>query len=239
MNIKYHEEGRAWFEENYENAKIVGNRWFVGCMASLFTSVLLSVCLIVLLPLKSLVPLIIHQNSVTGEVWVTHPKTPFVPENDAEVQSDIVRYMTARESYTAADLNQRFQLVTLLSANDIARTYANEQSNANPKAPVTVLGAEGTRTLHIEDIVFLDKSGLQELRHFKGKSQNLAKIDFITTTTEKSGHKINQAWVATLAWEYKGLPNNQVEAWENWNGFTVTTYRVDPRNLQSTDSNHS
>lgn len=237
MNLKQNEAGRAWFEENYEHSKIMENRWFVGCIAALFSCILLSLCLIFLFPLKSLVPLIIHQNSITGEVWVTHPQTPFVPENDAQAQSDIVRYMTARESYSAADLNQRFQLVNRLSRNEIGKAYANEQSNANPKAPVTLLGHEGTRTIHIEDIVFLDKSGIQELRHFKEKSQNLAKVDFSTITTDKTGNKATQAWVATLAWIYQGLPKSQVEAWENWNGFTVTSYRIDPRNLQPTGVN--
>ncbi len=236
MDLKHFEAGRAWFEENYEHAKIISNRWFVGCIASLLTCMLLSLCLIFVFPLKTLVPLIIHQNSVTGEVWVTHPPTPFVPENDAQVQSDIVRYMTARESYSAADLNQRFQLIVLLSANEIGKHYATDQSNSNPNALVSRLGHEGTRTIRIEDIVFIDKAGLQELRHFKEPTQNLAKVDFITTTTDKAGNKSNQAWVATISWSYRGLPNNQLEAWENWNGFIVTTYRVDPRNLQPTQS---
>lgn len=233
MDLKHVTAGRTWFEENYENAKLVSNRWFVGCIASLLVCVLLSLCLVFIFPLKTLVPLIIHQNSVTGEVWVTHPTTPYQAENDAQTQSDIVRYMTARESYSAADLNQRFQLVTLLSSNEIAKAYVNEQSNANPNSPVTLLGHEGSRIINIEDIVFLDKQGIQELRHFKEASQNLAKVDFVTQTTDKTGNKVNQAWVATIAWVYKGLPNNQLEAWENWNGFTVTTYRIDPRNLQS------
>ncbi|HYF97505.1 MAG TPA: type IV secretion system protein, partial [Coxiellaceae bacterium] len=185
--------------------------------------------------LKTLVPLVVHQNSITGEVWVTHPDTSYTPENDAQVQSDIVRYLTARESYSAADLNQRFQLVNLLSSKDVAKNYSNEQSNANPNAPVNTLGHEGTQTIHIEDIVFLDKAGIQELRHFKEKSQNLAKVDFITITTDKSGNKVNQAWVATVSWIYAGLPKTQVEAWENWNGFTVTSFRIDPRNLSTTE----
>ena len=204
MNIKQHEAARTWFEENYENAKIISHRWFVGCIAALLTSVLLAITLLVAFPLKTLVPLIVHQNTITGEIWVTHPNTPFVPENDAQVQSDIVRYITSRESYSAADLNQRFQQVLLLTADKLRKDYADTESNANPNSPVSQLGAEGSRTVHIEDIVFIDKAGLQELRHFKEASQNLAKVDFITSTTDKTGNTINQAWVATIGWIYNG-----------------------------------
>lgn len=228
---QYFEAGRDWFFDRYEAAQIQANRWFLAFVAAMLLAIGLAVAVYILAPLKTLVPMIIHRNSNTGEVWVDRPKSDYVPEQEAEVQADIVRYLTTRESYNAADINFRYKLAMLLSDENVGAKYAEEQAESNEKAPVNVLGEEGTRTVKIEDIVFIDKSGTEELRKFGQKASDLAKIDFVTTTVS-NGTETKEAWVATIGWVYKGLPDKQQDAWDNWNGFTVTTYRVDQRNIE-------
>ncbi len=229
---EYFKLAQDWHFERCEVAKINANRWFVCFLISCAINICLSTAIIVLTPLKTLVPLVIHQNSITGEAWVEKPSLQYVPANDAQTQSDIVRYVTNRESYTAADLNQRFHLVTLLSNHDVAKAYASFQSNNNKSSPVNILSTTGTRTVHIEDIVFIANQNIDEPHRFNEPSSNLAKVDFVTTTTDQNGIKKTDAYVATIGWFYKGLPTNENDAWENWNGFTVTTYRVDERNIE-------
>lgn len=236
-NKDYFKLAKDWHFQNFETAKINENRWFLCFIISCAINICLSISIIVLTPLKTLVPLVIHQNSITGEAWVEKPSLQYVPANDAQTQSDIVRYITSRESYTAADLNQRFHLVALLSNQDIGKTYAISEANNNKSSPVNTLGISGTRTVHIEDIVFIDNQNIDEPRHFSQPSSNLAKVDFITTTTDQNGAKKTQSFVATIGWIYKGLPNDEQDAWENWNGFTVTTYRVDERSIDNTTNN--
>ena len=231
LNEAYLKAGQDWYFDRYEAVKIQGNRWFVGFLASTILSIALVITLTLLFPLKTLVPLVIHQNKTTGEVWVTHPTSPYVPANDAEVQADIVRFITTYKSYTATDINQRFNLVKLLSANQVAKQYADEQGNSNKNSPVNTLGVEGTRTVRVEDIVFIDKAGTIEKRTFKKTAVNLAKVDFMTVTTDHAANKKREFWVATMSWVYKGLPDNQQDAWDNWNGFTVTSFRIDPKNM--------
>ncbi len=235
-NEEYFKLAKDWHFENYVSAKINENRWFVCFLISCAITICLTIAIIILTPLKTIMPLVIHQNSITGEAWVEKPSTKYIPPNDAQTQSDIVRYITSRESYTAADLNQRFHLVALLSNSDVAKTYADSQSNDNKSSPVNVLGTTGTKTVHIEDIVFIDNQNTEEPRHFNQQACNLAKVDFLTTTTDQNGIKKTNSYVATIGWIYKGLPNNEQDAWENWNGFTVTTYRVDERNVDNTSN---
>jgi type IV secretion system protein VirB8 len=227
----YFAAGRDWYFERYENATVQANRWLVAFLGASAMALLLAIAVVTLLPLKTLVPLVIHQNTATGAISVDRPKTPYTPANDAQIQADLVRYLTLRESYSANDINQRFHLVMLLSAGKIGAEYAEIQANANKTAPINVLGQEGTRTVRVEDVVFIDKSGERDLRHFRQSSHNLVKVDFVTTTI-LPGKKIVEPWIATIEWVYKGLPQNQEDAWDNWNGFTVTTYRVDPRNVE-------
>ena len=231
LNEAYFNAGKDWYFDRYEAIKIQSNRWFLGFIVSMLFSITLVIALITLFPLKTLVPLIIHQNTTTGEIWVDHPKDTYVPANDAEVQSDIVRYITSYKSYTSADINQRFHLVMLLSANSVAKQYADEQGNSNKSSPVNVLGQDGIRTVRVEDIVFIDKAGTKEVREYRVPAHNLAKVDFTTTTIDHAGNKKIDSWVATIGWTYKGMPSSQNDAWDNWNGFTVTTFRVDPKNI--------
>lgn len=228
----YHAAGSDWFADRYASVRLQANRWFAAFLGASLMIVLLILALITVLPLKTLIPVVVHQNTVTGETWVEHPTSRYVPANLQEAESDIVRYLVARESYNAADINQRFHQVLLLSNREVGKLYADAQSNSNKEAPVNLLGAQGQRTVHIEDVVFIDKAGSEEVRHFHQPAQNVAKVDFTTTTltTPGSAPKV-ESWVATIAWQYNGLPASQADAWDNWNGFTVTTYRVDPRNL--------
>lgn len=229
----YFNDARSWHDDLLETARLNARRWFCAFCAAGVLAILLTACLIVLMPLKELVPIVIHQNTQTGEIWVDKPSHDYQPETPAQTQADIVRYVTNRESYSAVDINQRFNLVMLLSNPDVAGQYSDSQANSDPQAPVNTLGEKGLRLVHVEDVVFMDKSNpaTPPIRHFHQAPSNLAKVDFTTETTDKSGAKSTQYWVATIGWTYKGLPKNKEDAWDNWNGFVVTTYRVDQRNV--------
>lgn len=231
VNKEYFQAGKDWYFDRYESVRVQANRWFVGFILSTIMCFLMVIAILTLLPLKTLVPLIVHQNTTTGEFWVDHPKTPYTPANDIEVQADIVRYITSYKSYTAADINQRFHLVMLLSGSNVAKQYEEEQSNNNKNSPVNVLGKDGMTTVRVEDVIFIDKANVHEIRDFHDPSHNLAKVDFTTTTIDHIGNKKIESWVATIGWVYKGLPASQQDAWDNWNGFTVTTFRIDPKNI--------
>lgn len=225
-----------WQYDRHQSVLVSRNRWFLACIINTGLNIALGIIIISLLPLKKEIPFVIHENTKTGEFFVTKPATTYRPETDAQTQADITRYIVHRESYMATDLNQRFRIVMLLSSNTVANDYANSQANLNKNSPVNLLGEKGMRIIHIEDIVFLDKEESKELHHFKTPAHNLAKVDFTTTTTDKEGRTLTHYWVATLSWKYFGLPDNQADAWDNWSGFTVTSYRVDQRNIAPTHS---
>lgn len=231
LEKEYFAVGQDWYFDQYESAKVAAARWFVAFLASMVLLGIAMVAFTILLPLKTIEPIIIHRNTVTNETWVEKPKSPYTPTNESQVNADIVRYITLRESYSAADINQRFDLVKILSANDVIHQYSIEQANDNPHAPINILGTPGIRKVTIEDIVFIDQQGTQEEREFPVAAHNLAKVDFTTTTLSKNGSSKDESWVATVAWVYTGLPESQADAWENWSGFTVSTYRVDKRNV--------
>lgn len=233
---RYFKEAKDWYFDRYESAEMAANRWFMAFLAAFSVVLLLVGTLFILLPLKTLVPIVIHQNTKTGEVWVSPPKTLKIPPNSAEVEADITHYIIARENYFLDDLNERFHEVLALSNSRVAKTYVAFESTTNSASLINQLGRRGSRTVHIEDVVFLDRAGTHEIRPFPIPSENLAKVDFTTETTDKAGIVQEAAWVATLSWDYRGLPSTQEAAWMNWNGFTVTHYHVEPRVLLKTEA---
>lgn len=228
------EAAKSWYAEKNEMLEIMANRWFVAFIVALILCVALVSAIVVMMPLKKAEPFLIKVNTLTGESWVDKPTTQYAPVNQAQAEQDIVGYITQRESYNSADLNERFETVREMSDSRVAADYVDSQENSNKTAPVNLLGEKGTRTVHIEDVYFIDKEGTQEIREFRQKSTNLAKVDFSTTTTDANGAKSTQEWVATIGWVYKGLPDTKELAWKNPNGFTVTTYRVDQKSVAPT-----
>ena len=224
-NHAYFEAAKDWHYDKYAQAYVRGNRYQFAFYIQTGCLILALLTLVMLLPLKTLVPIVIHKNEKTGEVWVDKPVNNFVPPTDAETQADLVRYVIARETYSAADLNQRYHQVLLTTSDSIVNDYADAQADNNPKSPVHVLGMNGACTVQVEDVIFIDKSSSDtQYRHFKQPARNLAQVNFTTTTTMPNSTPIIQHWVATVGWEYRGLPDDKADAWDNWNGFTVTHY---------------
>lgn len=233
--LSYFKQAQSWDVDRLMQAQRAAQRWFIAFCGISLLAIILGITLMLLLPLKTLVPMIVQHNLKTGELWVKKPANPYVPENTAQIQADLVRYVVTRESYSALDLNQRFHLVLLLSDSDVADHYIDAQANNNLKAPVNVFGAKGSCTVEIEDVVFLGEPKTLRLHQPKiaGVGRNLAKVDFSRTCINAQGQASTDYWVATIGWAYRGLPEDPQSAWDNWNGFTVTTYRVDPRQILS------
>lgn len=220
----------CWHYDRYESQLVQANRWLLAFWLQTGFSILLMISFCLLLPLKTLVPLIIRQNMQTHEVFVDKVDKSFIPDQ-SQIESDLVRYIALRETYSLIDFPIRYQQVMFQSGKTCADEYRTFQANANPESPINLYGREGIRTVHVEAVVFLSNKKNKNNSRNQEPVSNLAKIDFVTTETINH-QSIDKYWVATVSWEYKGTPSNKEEAWQNWNGFTVTYYRVDQRSVQ-------
>lgn len=224
----YFTSAQSWHYDRYESQLIQANRWLLAFWIQIGVSSLLVLSLALLLPLKTLVPLVIRQNTQTHEVFVDKIDHDYLPHRN-EVESDLVRYVILRETYSSVDLALRYKQVLLESNKACAGEYQKTQTNTNPESPVNLYGVDGTRTIHVEDVVFLTNKNMKTSGN--EMMTNLAKVDFVSTDTIHS-QTVQKYWVATIAWEYRGTPQDKDAAWHNWNGFTITYYRVDQRNVE-------
>ncbi|GAB4393790.1 MAG: virB8 family protein [Gammaproteobacteria bacterium] len=218
----YFKAANDWSYDRYESQLVIANRWQLAFAVQALICVLLAILLIILFPLKEIAPIIIHENQTTHETWV-EPATNKRALNvsRAALESDLVRYVIARETYAVADRQYRFRQVMLRSNVTVFNAYRKQNDPANPHSLVAQLKLSGTRTVKIQDVILLNTDDPQ---------QQLAKIDFVTTSLLQ-GKQQQQHWVATIKWQYRGIPREKLLAWENWNGFIVVYYRVDQRNV--------
>lgn len=233
MNNKcdnYYEASHDWAVEKTENLTVMLNRWQLAFWGILVVLLFSLGAIFAMMPLKTVEAVIIQKDLQTGEVFVSPGEPAHLKKTTQEVQSDLVRYVMARETYSYLDEEVRFRQVQYMSGRDVHHAYVEERRADNPESLESTLGHNGLRTVVVEDIVFLDASSPLLLEKERLKVQSIAKVDFVTTEIENQAH-IKKYWVATVRFEYLGTPSTQEAAWANWDGFTVTDYRVDPRNV--------
>lgn len=220
----YFKTARDWADDRYQTVMNKARRWFIAFWVQTLCVVALAGSLLIVLPLQQFIPLIIHQNHLTGEVWVEQPKRWTLQTNQALIESDLVRYVIARETVASADNQSRQRHILLRTAEKLLPDY-NHQQLALTQQLKKQKQTSTVRKIQVQDVIFLGDPTVN------GKDTRvLAKVDFITETITPTS-KQRQAWVATLSWEYRGTPKGKASAWDNWNGFVVTYYRVDQRNV--------
>ncbi len=224
------EAAANWASGRLELLEVTANRWQLAFWVMLLCLLVSLFALMGLTPLKTVEPIIIQQDLRTGEVFVKPGEAEHLVKTQQETESDCVRYIVSRETYAMLDEEVRYRQVKYMSAPSVFSLYRTDRDSSNPKSFPAVLGQGGLRTVIVEDIVFLDASDPSLMPEARAKIPPIAKVDFMTVETQ--GQSVTkQYWVSTLRFEYLGTPDTKEAAWANWDGFTVTDYRVDQRNV--------
>ncbi len=217
----YFQESRSWFSDIYIEAIASRNRYRFAFLWSLLIISLFLVGFILIIPLQHYQIIVVH-HSDDGTVWIDQPKNKKFTIDHLQIESDIVRYITNRESYNTLDYHDHYSLINLLSASKVARAYQQQQSTNNSDSPINRFKNEITRTVQVQNVIYLNKS----LKH------PLAQVNFIVTDRDQvTGHSKKTPLLAIISWCYRGIPKDPRSQWLNWDGFTVTHYSIQQRNL--------
>jgi type IV secretion system protein VirB8 len=179
---------------------------------------------------QKLLPLMVHHydNGVTTVEPINQGSAPI---NKAQVESDIVRYITNREAYDISSYRAQFDLIGLLSSPAVSAEYIKEQDKNDKDAPINTLGASASRLVHVYSINFLDTALFNE-KDIDKDHQNVAEVVFTLTDTDKSGSKVvEHHYSALISWQYVTPTTSPVARWQNWDGFQVIRYNKTIRNV--------
>lgn len=215
----YYQEAGSWASDKVQalqrSARIA---WTVAAIA-VAVAVVQGLAILMLTPLKTVVPYTLMVDRTTGFVQALAPLDPGqISPDKALVQSMLVQYVIARESYDVAVLRANYQKVGQWSADQAREDYLNLMQVSNPDSPQIRYPRDTVLEARVRSVSPLD-----------GQS---ALVRFETVRRDQGGQaSTTQPWVAVVQYRFVGEPMSVEDRFLNPLGFQVVKYRIDPEAL--------
>ena len=178
--------------------------------------------LILLLPLKTFAPYVITVDKSTGYVEATKGLYDGnLTIDQAVTESNLVRYVSTRESYNSSVLRDNYSFISLMSAGTALGEFQRLWDGKNPDNPSVQMGTKAAITIKIKSVSFLNErtAAVRFLREYHAEGQ--------VKTSD---------WNAVVDFRYVKEPMKMEDRFQNPLGFQATSYRVNPeaREVDST-----
>ncbi|WP_419816727.1 virB8 family protein [Glacieibacterium sp.] len=214
----YYADAATWSDD--VNGSLRASRrlaWIVAGLA-VFVAVLEALALVLLTPLKTVVPYTITVDRQTGNAQLARgivlgPRS----QNDALVQSALAQYVIARETLDATDLAANYRKVGLWSASTARSDYLRSMDRKNPASVLNGATAATEISTTIKQVTLM--------------SPTSALVRFATDRREGDGPVTRMDWAAVLQFAFTGGPLSMEDRLVNPLGFQVTHYRRDAEAL--------
>lgn len=208
-----YENGASWAADRttiLQSSRRVA--WIVAIVAVVI-ALFEAVALMLMLPLKTVVPYTLLVDRQTGYVQALDPLQPKAIAPDAALtQSFLVQYVIGRESFDIATLQGDYRKIYLWSADNARNDYVASAQVTNPDSPLARL----PRTAIIETRV----------RSVSPLGGNSALVRFETARRDRSGGAGEvQNWVAIIHYRFSTAPMSAEDRFLNPLGFQVVRYR--------------
>lgn len=211
----YFAAARSWADgQSAVSSREAKIAWRVAAGASAI-ALLLALTLLLLVPVKSVVPYILTVDRQTGAVeQAMTVQQGKLSQNEAVIQAQLAGYVLTRETFDQTDLAQQYRRVQTLSAPLVARAYVAHMAANNPASPLRTLSQGDTVSVQIRSVSLIgENSGL---------------VRFTTTRTATgTASGVAQNYVAAITFGFSGRPLRAADRYDNPLGFQVTRYRRD------------
>jgi len=189
--------------------------------ASTCLSVLLGVAIVVMMPLKQTEVFTVLVDKVTGQSErIMQVQPTGISDQDAVKEGLLVAYVSDRESFIMAGIQQRLESVQRRSEGTAQRSLQRlwTDNSDNEGYPPTIYGQDAEVTVRIISINFLEPL--------------VAQVRFQKTLRRQRQAPVTRSFIATIGFEFSPRRERQLQrVWENPLGFTVETYTVDAETL--------
>ncbi|KTT99108.1 hypothetical protein NS355_07760 [Sphingomonas yabuuchiae] len=219
----YFAQGATWAQDR-QDALQTSRRvaWIIASVA-----VVIALCealaLVILMPLKTVVPYTLMVDRQTGFVQALKPlDTQLVSGDKALTQSFLVQYVIAREGYDRDTLQADYRKVGLWSTGQARADYVAAMQASNPDSPLARLPASTLIDVQVKSVTPIGK--------------NVAMVRFETRRRDAGGQiQPGRAWVAAIRYGYSGEPLSIADRFVNPLGFQVQRYRRSEEVLPAPD----
>lgn len=217
---QYFDNGKTWDQEIIAGALQSRNRAWIMSFFCMIIAALSLLTLLCILPLKTYEPYVVTVDRNTGYLEVTKGLYEGdLTQDEAITQSNLVKYVTLRESYNPSVLRENYDLASLMSQGSALQEFQQLWNGKNPDNPSIALGRKASIDVKIQSVSFL--------------SEKTASIRFERALKENNQTKVSH-WTAMIDYQYVQKPMKMADRFLNPLGFQVTSYRINPDVLEST-----
>tara|TARA_B100000780_G_scaffold271137_1_gene231738 strand:- start:1482 stop:2162 length:681 start_codon:yes stop_codon:yes gene_type:complete len=173
---------------------------------------------LLILPLKSYEPYVITVDRQSGYAELSRKlESGPLSQEQAITESNLVRYVSAREQYNPALLKENYGFVAAVSTHKALSEFKELWSASSEHNPSKIFGMNASIDIQIKSVSLL--------------SDNLASVRFIklknTLEQTSSSH-----WNAIIEFRYSDKPLKMLARFQNPLGFEVTSYRINPETME-------
>ena len=215
----YYAEAASWSRDRQEALRASRRiAWWVAGAAAVI-ALIEAFALMLLAPLKTVVPYTLLVDRNTGFVQALKPlDQERISPDTALTQSFLVQYVIARESFDYDTINANYGKVALWSAEKARSDYLSGIQLSNPLGPL----ATYPRNTVVETRV----------KSVSPVGRDVAFVRFDTIRRDANGQAAPpRAWVAVIRYRYSGEPMRLEDRFVNPLGFQVLRYRRDAEAL--------
>jgi type IV secretion system protein VirB8 len=216
---EYYREAETWARDRQEGLRASRRiAWIVAGVAA-GVALLEAIALVVLTPLKTVVPYTLLVDRQTGFVQALKPlDVDKVAPDAALTQSFLVQYVIGRESFDIDALQTNYRKVALWSAERARAEYLSWMQASNPASPLSLY----PRTTVVETRV----------KSVSSLGRNVAMVRFDTLRRDAGGQASPiGSWAAIIRYRFSTEPLSAEDRYVNPLGFQVLRYQKSPEAL--------
>jgi type IV secretion system protein VirB8 len=209
----YYREAGSWAQDRQEALQASRRIAWIVAGAAAVIALLEAIALIVLTPLKTVVPYTLLVDRQTGFVQALKPlDADKIAPDTALTQSFLVQYVIARESFDVDSLQTNYRKVALWSAEKARTEYLASVQGTSPESPLR----RYPRTTVIET----------RIKSVSSLGRNVALVRFDTGRRDAGGQYTPiGAWVAIIRYRFTTEPLSAEDRFVNPLGFQVVRYQ--------------
>ena len=216
---EYYRDAATWSDDR--SAELTGSRktaWIVAGVLGVI-ALLEAIALVLMVPLKTVVPYTLLVDRQTGYVEAIKPlERATIAPDTALVRSFLVQYVIAREGFDFDQVNENYRKVGLWSSGDARSRYVAEMQASNPASPLASLPRRALVQVQVRSVSSL------------GNDSSL--VRFTTTRTDPGAQaQPPQHFAAVIKYGFSGAAMRAEDRMINPLGFQVSRYRKDAETL--------
>ncbi len=219
----YLEEAASWDADRVAQAsRAVAVAWRVAA-AGWLCAVASALALVLLVPLKRVVPYLIRVDETTGVVDVVPVYTGHAPLGEAVTRYFLTHYITVCERFDYSLAESDYQECGAFNSARLNQMLYARWNSANPQSPLNVHKDGSTETVRIESVSFFKRAS--------GES-DLAQVRFALLERQGDGAPERAThWIASIEYRYGKPPDDPRTRGWNPLGFEVLDLGIEPEVL--------